>query len=320
MNQINPVLKKYLVTDFVANDQKITFLTHKTEKTLWISGNEICQFLGLRKGSGAIQRHVSPENQKKLEKLTVQSIPGLQKNRIFINFDGFRELLEKKNQVLLLEKLKRPEDLFLHFGFMAQQPEPEQEPVKLPLPDPSSTEEEKTTSTFRFSSLDEIPEIHSSFLPSHGYVYLLRWQSPADQKTYGKVGKTKMMTSRKQQLSKEFKSSEMVWFCECSNMDILEREILEKLSHLGSLTPHPDSQELFDPERTSFEEVQQELERLCQRINKYYEINLRHEYTQLGRATVNLLTQLTEKKLLAAEHIADTLLILKEIHQGVHDS
>ena len=316
MNQPQLALKKYSVTDFVANDKKIPCLTDETEKTLWISGNEICQLFGLRHGRAAIQRHVSPENQKKLETLTEQPIPGLQKNRIFINFAGLREFLKKKNQVLLLEKLKRPEDVFLHFGFMAQETEPVQETLKTPLAETSSTEEEKTPSSFRFSSLDEIPEVHSGFLPSHGYVYLLRWQSPEDQQIYGKVGKTKMITTRKQQLSKEFKTSEMIWFCECSNMDILEREILEKLSHLGSLLQHPDSQELFDPERTSFEEVQQELERLCRRINKYYENHARDDYTNLGTATVNLLTKLTEKDLLTSTHISDTLLILKEIYQG----
>lgn len=93
---------------------------------------------------------------------------------------------------------------------------------------------------------------------------ILRWNG------FGKVGKTRSFRNRKQALQQKFKDAEVIWFCFCENIDILEQEILQKLQHMGALVKHPESNEIFDPNILSFEQVRNEIERLANEINSHW--------------------------------------------------
>jgi hypothetical protein len=63
------------------------------------------------------------------------------------------------------------------------------------------------------------------------------------------------------------KNSKIIWFCFCENIDLLEQEILQKLDHIGALVKNSNSNEIFDPNIISFDEIRQEISRLAEQIN-----------------------------------------------------
>lgn len=115
---------------------------------LWISASEVAKLLNYAKPQGAIKRHVSPTNQKKFKELQLGvHIPGIQLNRIFINFDGLQELLNQNNSHPLALDWATPGSLL------------------------KNSNEEKE---LKKSTLSEIPETISKPLSANGFIYLLR--------------------------------------------------------------------------------------------------------------------------------------------------
>jgi hypothetical protein len=132
------------------------------------------------------------------------------------------------------------------------------------------------------------------------YIYLLRWGN------LGKVGKTRSIPNRKQFLIQRFKEAEILWYCQCHQVDFVEREILQKLEQLGAVGKQEGSVEVFDPQVISFLEVQEEIQRLVEKIDRngpfapQYttetdRILLKQQYTELANSVVQYLGTLSPK-------------------------
>nr|YP_005089920.1 hypothetical protein PrmiC_p072 [Pedinomonas minor]YP_005089928.1 hypothetical protein PrmiC_p080 [Pedinomonas minor]ACQ90904.1 hypothetical protein [Pedinomonas minor]ACQ90905.1 hypothetical protein [Pedinomonas minor] len=66
--------------------------------TVWISGKDVGKLLHYAKPQAAIQRHVSPCNQKRFFELSEGFRgPKSQPQQIFINFEGLQELFQKNS-------------------------------------------------------------------------------------------------------------------------------------------------------------------------------------------------------------------------------
>ncbi len=227
----------------------IRFLTHSSgikipyfieQEKVWLAATEAAKLLNYAKPQGAIKRHVSSSNQKKFCEFNLGvRISGIQSNRIFINFEGLQQLLQQNRSHPLAT------DWSTQNSFLKE----------------ITDEKSNGTQQFSFSTLEEIPETVVKPLSSNGYVYLLKWNQ------FGKVGKTRSLRNRKQTLQQKFKDAELFWFCFCENIDFLEREILEKLQHLGALVKTDESTEIFDPTIISFDAVRHEIQRLADEIN-----------------------------------------------------
>lgn len=259
-----------------------TIFYFSINETLWFCGKDVAHFFGYKQTRNAISKFVSQENKKPLKELGV-SVPGFKSQTVFITMDGVYEFVKnKENQPLDTQWL----------DFFNSAPD-SNAPISQPL---------------KFQELSQIPETLSVSMQAQGFVYLLRW------KNFGKVGKTRSMKNRKQSLLQKFKEGELIWFCFCQNIDLLEREILEKLGQLGALIKHPESVELFDPTIISFEEVQEEIDRLAKKINGQYSndhdrIVLKQEYTKAAQAVVDLLKPLSKEYPKESIHLLEQVFV-----------
>lgn len=268
---------------------KIPYFTENN--TIWLSAVDVARLLNYSKPQGAIKRHVSPWNQKKFSEFSFQiRVPGIQANRIFINFSGLQELLKRHDSHPLALDWSTPKGIL------------------------NNTDQTDTSQNvgLKFDKLAEIPETFSTALPAQGFVYLLRWENLV------KVGKTRSISTRKQGLQQRYKNSEMIWYCTCENIDLLEREILGKLEQMGALVKTEGSLELFDPTLISLDEVKDEIERLARKIDKQYtqeheRIHLKQEYTKLASATLELTREL------ANEYPKESLELLELVFLGFRD-
>lgn len=129
----------------------------------------------------------------------------------------------------------------------------------------------------------------------------------------GKVGKTRSFRNRKQAFAQKFEDSQVLWFCFCENIDILEQEILQKLDHMGALVKNQGSIEIFDPKIISFEAVRQEIERLANEINlrcvpKNDKRNLQQDYLNFARTIVDPLLPFAKENPKAYIQLVEKLL------------
>jgi hypothetical protein len=264
--------------------EKISIVFCQQTNQIWISAKEIAMSLGYANTRSAIARYVSPLNKQPLTVLLAQTNtdikipPGLQKNTIFINYQGFCEFTNSKPTHPSIAS-------WVNIFASAKSTEKKE----LPYLDVSGERELDTDSKkVAFKGLEEIPETVANWIPAHGYVYLLKWNQ------FGKVGKTRSLVVRKQSLQQQFKESEIVWFCFCQNIDVLEREILEKLRQLSALVKVDGSTEIFDPAIVSFDTIQKELKRLCIQINRQYNseserLVLKQTYLEFAKSLVPFL-------------------------------
>lgn len=190
--------------------------------------------------------YVSAENVKALRDFGC-SVPGIKATKNFINFQGFQELLKNNLANPFSQQVKTEKDFFTTFENALTS--------KNVL---AETLDSSANSELTFSTLSEIPE---TVVKANGYIYLLQWND------LGKVGKTRFLRKREKALQQKFKDGILIWFSFCENIDLLEREILQKLKHMGALVKNQGSREIFDPKIISFEQVQQEISRLAEQIN-----------------------------------------------------
>lgn len=286
---------KYLIDP---NLGKIPYFIGQNDATFWVSGSRMAELLGYKNPRATLSDHVSAENKKSFKDLSNIKSKEIRPNTLFINSKGINEIVGIK-KLEYSDSITSDKDFEAFYAFFRS--------TKI-LPENKTTNHQDLGTiqanniTFDFQRTDEwkkdsfptlasIPETYSKKLESKGFVYLASWNHQG--KAYGKIGKTRELKKRNQTLSSEFKGLRIRWFCECLQMDILETQILEKLKLIGALIENEFSRELFDPSIISFEEVQTEIQRLKEVIDRDYQNSSDVERVELAKLALNIIEKVT---------------------------